>query len=90
MQGTADCAFELIELDALFDANGWKSVRVAINGIPAAPFQFHRTVYDTFPTDAAWLDYLARQGQAMIDRGLIYGQERPQPPDENYREDYRQ
>lgn len=86
MQGTHDCAFELLELDSLFDVNGWKSVCVAVNGIPAAPFQFHKTVYDQFKTDAAWLDYLARQGQAMIDRGLIYGQERPLPPDSHYRE----
>lgn len=78
-------SFELLELDPFFDENGWRGVRVAVNGVPAAPFQFHKSVHDQFLTEDAWLGYLSRQGSSMIARGLIYGQERPQPlesPDE--------
>lgn len=64
---------ELIELDPYFDANGWRSVRVAVDGVPAAPFQYHKSVYEQFPTDDAWLAYLCRQGKAMIERGLVQG-----------------
>jgi hypothetical protein len=71
---------ELIDIDPFFDANGWRGVRVAVNGVPAAPFTFHKSVHEQFLTDAAWLAYLARQGAMMISRGLIYGAERPQSP----------
>lgn len=67
--------FELIELDPLFDENGWRGVRCALNGIPAAPFQYHKSVYDQFPKEQDWLAYLKRQTRAMIDRGLIQGRE---------------
>lgn len=79
MRDNRDNRLELLDLDPYFDANGWRGVRVAVNGIPAAPFQFHKTVYNQFPTEAAWLAYIARQGQAMIDRGLIYGRDTEQP-----------
>ena len=73
---------EIVELDPSFDLNGWRGVRVAVDGVCAAPFQFHKSVYETLTTDDAWLAYLRRQGIAMIERGLVYGQERPQPPQE--------
>lgn len=70
--------FELLELDPYFDENGWRGVRVAVDGVPAAPFQFHKSVYDQYPRDEEWLAYLHRQGRAMIERGLIQGREQPE------------
>lgn len=58
-------------MDPLFDDQGWRYVRVAVDGVPTIPFAFHKSVYDLYPTDAAFEAYLARQGRAMIERGLV-------------------
>lgn len=71
--------FELLELDPFFDENGWRGARVAVDGIPSMPFQFHKTALENCKTDEDFMGYLCRQGQAMIER---YGDSRnPKPID---------
>jgi hypothetical protein len=65
--------FELLELDPFFDENGWRGARVAVDGVPSIPFQFHKTALDNCKTDEQLMAYLCRQGQAMIDQ---YGDSR--------------
>jgi hypothetical protein len=75
VQSNQTSKLELLEIDPLFDSEGWKYVTVAVDGVPASPFAFHKSVYDLYPDDDAFLAYLSRQGKAMIERGLIKGQE---------------
>lgn len=60
--------FELLELDVWPDENGWRMARVAIDGVPSIPFQFHKSVQDQFRTDDELMAYLCRQGEAVIRR----------------------
>lgn len=73
MQDVSSKKFELLELDPFFDENGWRGARVAVDGVPAIPFQFHKTALDNCKNDSDLMAYLCRQGQAMIDR---YGDSR--------------
>jgi hypothetical protein len=65
--------FELLELDPFYDENGWRIARVAIDGIPSIPFQFHKTAVELYPSEDALMGYLCRQGAAVIAR---YGDSR--------------
>lgn len=60
--------FELLELDTWPDENGWLTARVAVDGIPSIPFQFHKSVREQFVSDDDLLAYLCRQGEAVIHR----------------------
>ena len=60
--------FELLELDPFYDENGWRVARVAIDGVPSIPFQFHKTVTEIHKSEDALMQYLARQGAAIIER----------------------
>jgi hypothetical protein len=65
--------FELLELDPYWDENGWRIARVAIDGIPSIPFQFHKSVMEIHKSEDALMAYLCRQGAAIIER---YGDSR--------------
>jgi hypothetical protein len=67
-------------MDPLYDSEGWRYVEIAIDGIRALPFAFHKTVVSLFPTEDTLLAYLYRQAKAMIER---YGDARnPKPVEE--------
>lgn len=58
--------FELLELDVWPDENGWLTARVAVDGIPSIPFQFHKSVREQYISDDELMAYLCRQGEAVI------------------------
>ncbi len=60
--------FELLELDVWPDENGWRMARVAVNGVPSIPFQFHNSVKETFKSEDEFMGFLCRQGEAVIQR----------------------
>lgn len=68
MQRNRAVRFELLELDPLYDENGWRGARVAIDGIPSVPFQFHKSAVELYGMDDELLAYLCRQGSAIIAR----------------------
>jgi len=59
--------FELLYLDPFYDENGWREAKVAIDGIPSVPFQFHKSAVENF-NEEALMSYLARQGASIIER----------------------
>lgn len=59
--------FELLYFAPYYDENGWRDVQVALDGIPSVPFQFHKASVEGMSDDAL-LNYLARQGKAIIER----------------------
>lgn len=67
-QSSQQQQFELLSIDPLYDSEGWRYVEVAVNGVRALPFAFHKTVEDQFPNEDALMSYLFRQGKAMIER----------------------
>jgi hypothetical protein len=61
-------SFELLSIDPLYDSEGWRYVEVAVDGVRALPFAFHKTVAVLFPTEDSLMSYLCRQAKAMIER----------------------
>ena len=68
MQPNHGTKFELLELSVWPDENGWRTARVAVDGIPSIPFQFHQSVVEEFKTDDELIDYVMRQGANMVER----------------------
>ena len=60
--------FELLELDPYWDENGWRTVRVAVDGIPALPFQLHKTQMRNPSNDNEVLEYAFRGAINMIEK----------------------
>lgn len=60
--------FELLELDPYWDENGWRSVRVAVNGIPALPYQLHKSQVKNPQNEDEILEYAFRGAVNMIDK----------------------
>lgn len=78
-QQNQSTSFELLSIDPLYDSEGWRYVEVAVNGVRALPFAFHKTVASQFPTEDSLMAYLCRQAKTMIER---YGDARnPKIPD---------
>ena len=68
MQSNQATKFELIELDAHWDENGWRSVRVAVDGVPALPFQLHKSQVKNPANDDEVVEYAFRGAINMIDK----------------------
>jgi hypothetical protein len=51
----------------------------AVDGVLTGPFYVLKSHQDQFPTDRAWMDYLCRQADSMLD---LYGDVRSQRPPE--------
>lgn len=66
-------ASEILELKK---EGEWWYVQMAINGVPCLPFDVHESIrVEKFPAEEAFLDYLERQAQSMID---VFGDARQQ------------
>jgi len=67
---------ELVYIDPLWH-EGERTVQLAVDGVLCVPFTVHKETLERFPTEEAWLDFLARQAVALISR---YGDARnPRP-----------
>jgi hypothetical protein len=73
VQSDRGTKFELLELDPYWDENGWRTARVAVDGIPSIYFQFHKTATEMFRSEDELMGYLCRQGASIIER---YGDSR--------------
>lgn len=54
----------------------WWLAQVAVDDQLAVPFSFHKTVREQMGTDLAFMDYLERQGKALLQ---AYGDARQWP-----------
>lgn len=68
MQSDHRTKFELLELDPFWDENGWRSVRVAIDGVPALPFQLHKTQMRNPSDEDEVIEYAFRGAINMIEK----------------------
>jgi hypothetical protein len=56
--------FELLERSE--PREGWITVRCAVNGKLAIPFQVHRSDIEQYRTEKEFLDFCERQGSTLI------------------------
>lgn len=60
-----------------FDSEGeWYKVQVAVDGVPAVPFEFLKSVRDSMRSEEEFLNYLYRQGVTLREQ---FGDARRQP-----------